>query len=57
MTFLMMVRHADWVRDLLDLAMTRSIATVGWVALLSSICATVVSTSATASRGFDLLPK
>ncbi len=39
MTFLMMVRHAD--RDLLDLAMTWSIATARWVALLASICATV----------------
>ena len=51
MTFQMMVRDADWVRVLLDLAMPWSIATAGWVALLSSICAAVLSTPATAPRG------
>lgn len=44
MTFLMTLRDADWVRGLLDLTTMRSIATAGWIALLSSIGAAVWST-------------
>lgn len=55
MNFLMMVRHVDLVRDLLDLAITWSVAMLKWVAPPASICAMVWRTSA-APRGDSSTP-
>ncbi len=51
MNFLMMWRHADPVRHLLDLAMTGSVATLWWIAPPLILCAAVWRAPAAAPRG------